>query len=91
MTEHRFQIEFGALAPPIEDQLRDQGLKLDMEPMARALLQRDTHEVTRLFVRGILTEAEAHKAKNRILQIIKKQVRPLRPPQPTPTEPPTDD
>ena len=84
MTEHRFQVELGALAPPIEDQLRDQGLRLDMEPRARQLLQRDTHEVTRLFVRGILTETEAHKARNRILQIIKKQVRPLHPPHPTP-------
>lgn len=82
MSEHRFHIEFGAMAAPIDEQLRDQGLRLDIEPMARQLLQRDTHEVTRLFVRGILAEAEAHKARRRILQIIKKQVRPLRPPHP---------
>ena len=87
MTEHRFHVEFGSLAPPIEDQLRDQGLQLDMIPLSRHQLQCDTHEVTRLFVRGILTEAEAHKARRRILQIIKKQVRPLHP-VPTPTEPP---
>ena len=91
MSEHRFHIEFGGVAPPIEDQLRDQGLQLDMIPLSRHQLQRDTHEVTRLFVRGILTETEAHKARNRILQIIKKQVRPLRQTQPTPKEPPTDD
>lgn len=90
MTEHRFQIEFGALAPPIEDQLRDQGLQLDMIPLSRHQLQRDSHEVTRLFVRGILTEAEAGKAQQRIIRIIKKQVRPLRQTQPTPTEPPND-
>ena len=82
MTEHRFHVEFGALAPPIDEQLSDQSLRLDMEPMARQLLQRDTHEVTRLFVRGILTEAEAHKARRRIFQIIKKQLRPLPPPYP---------
>ena len=84
MSEHRFHIEFGAMAAPIDKQLRDQGLRLDMEPMARQLLQRDTHEVTRLFVRGILTEAEAGKAQQRIMRIIKKQVRPLHS---TPTEP----
>ena len=88
MTEHRFQVDLGAMAAPIDEQLRDQGLRLDMNPMARQLLQRDIHEVTRLFVRSILTEAEAHKAKNRILQIIKKQVRPLHSP---PTEPQNDD
>ena len=90
MSEHRFHIELGALAPPIDEQLRDQGLRLDMEPMARQLLQRDIHEVTRLFVRGILAEAEACKARQRIMRIIKKQVRSLHP-VPIPTEPPTDD
>ena len=88
MTEHRFHIEFGAMAAPIDEQLRDQGLRLDIEEVALWALQCDADGVARLFVRGILTETEVHKAKNRILQIIKKQVRPLHP---TPTEPPTDD
>jgi hypothetical protein len=88
VTEHRFHIEFGALSPRIDEQLRDQGLRLDMKPMARQSLQRDIECVTRLFVRGILTEAEAHKARRRIMQIIKKQARPLAT-TPTP-EPPND-
>lgn len=87
MSPHRIHVEFGALCPPIDEQLWHQGLRLDMEPTARQLLQRDTHEVTRLFVRGILTEAEASKARQRIMRIIKKQAKPLRT-QPTPTEPP---
>ena len=48
-----------------------------MEPLRRGYLQRDVDEVTRLRVRCILTEAESDKARKRILQIIKKQVRPL--------------
>ncbi len=89
VSTRNLRIQLGALCPPIDEQLWDQGLRLDMDTTARALLQRDTHEVTRLLVRGILTEAEAHKARKRIMQIIKKQARPLTT-APTP-EPPTDD
>ena len=77
MSTRNLHIQFGALCPPIDEQLRDQGLRLDLEPLARHMLQRDTNEVTRLFGRGILTEAEAHKARRRIMQIIKKQAKPL--------------
>ena len=74
---HRFTLGFGALYTPIDEQLRAQGLKLDMDPLQRAHLQRDADEVTRLRVRCILTEAESDKARKRILQIIKKQAIPL--------------
>lgn len=77
MSPHWFSVSFGALYPPIDEQLREQGLKLDMGPLQRAHLQRDADEVTRLRVRCILTEAESDKARKRILQIIKKQAKPL--------------
>ena len=89
MSTRNLHIQFGGLCPPIDEQLRDQALRLDMQPLARHMLQRDANEVTRLFVRGILTESEAHKARKRIMQIIKKQAAPLTT-TPTP-EPPTDD
>lgn len=71
------RISFGALSLTIDEQLRDQGFKLDMDPLMRAHLQRDTDEVSRLRVRCILTEAESDKARKRIFQIIKKQAKPL--------------
>ncbi len=63
--------------PPIEEQLGDQGFKLELDPLQRACLQRDADEVTRLCIRFVLTEAEASKARKRIFQIIKKQAKPL--------------
>ena len=77
MSQQRIGINFGATSPSIDEQLRDQGLKLDMAPLQRGYLQRDVDEVTRLRVRCILTEAESDKARKRILQIIKKQTKPL--------------
>ena len=77
MSQRNIQIKFGAIHPPIEEQLKEQGFKLDMEPLQRHLLQRDADEVTRLRVRCVLTEAEVSKARKRIFQIIKKQAKPL--------------
>jgi hypothetical protein len=71
------RISFGALSPRIEEQLQEQGLGLDMEPLQRQYLQRDVDEVSRLRVRCVLTESESDKARKRIMQIIKKQARPL--------------
>jgi hypothetical protein len=77
MSPHWFSVSFGALSLPIDEQLRQQGLTLDMDPLLRCQLQRDADEVTRIRVRCILTEAESDKARKRILQIIKKQAKPL--------------
>jgi len=77
MSPQSVNVNFGALTPSIDDQLRDQDLKLDMDPVLRCHLQRDVDEVTRLRVRCILTEAESDKARKRIFQIIKKHAKPL--------------
>jgi hypothetical protein len=77
VNQRNIHINFGAMAPPIEEQLRDQGFKLDMDPLQRHCLQRDTNEVGRLRVRCVLTESESSKARKRIFQIIKKQAKPL--------------
>jgi hypothetical protein len=77
MSQPNVSVSLGALSPPIGEQLREQGLKLDMDPLQRGYLQRDADEVTRLRVRCILTEAESDKARRRIFQIIKKQAKPL--------------
>ena len=77
MSQQSIRISFGAPSPSIDEQLRDQGFKLDMDPLQRAYLQRDADEVTRLRVRCILTEAESDKARWRIIRIIKKQAKQL--------------
>jgi hypothetical protein len=77
MSPQSVRVSFGALSPSIDEQLRNQGLKLDMDYVHRCHLQRDVDEVTRLRVRCILTEAESDKARKRILQVIKKQAKPL--------------
>jgi len=77
MSLQNVHIAFGALSLPIDEQLKDQGLKLNMSPTSRAHLQRDADEVARLRVRRVLTEAESDKARKRIFQIIKKQAKPL--------------
>jgi len=77
MSQRNIRISFDALSPPIDEQLREQGQKLDMDPVHRCHLQRDVDEVTRLRVRCVLTEAESDKARKRIFQIIKKQAKPL--------------
>ena len=77
MSQQNIRISFGAFSPTIEEQLRDQRFKLDMDPLKRTHLQRDSDQVARLRVRCILTEAESDKARKRILQIIKKHAKPL--------------
>lgn len=71
------RISFGADSPPIEEQLREQGQKLDMDPLHRHQLQCDADEVARLRGRFILTEAGYDKARKRIIRIIKRWARPL--------------
>jgi hypothetical protein len=73
----KLSISFGALSPPIGEQLQTQGLKLQMDPLQRQYLQRDADEVSRLRVRGVLTEAEADRARKRLFQVVKKQAKPL--------------
>jgi hypothetical protein len=73
----QLSISFGTLSPPIGEQLQEQGLKLDMDPLQRQHLQRDSDEVARLKVRGVITEAEADRARMRLFKIIKKQAKPL--------------
>jgi hypothetical protein len=77
MSPQSVSVDFGTLSPLIEDQLRDQDLKHDMDSVDLYHLQRDVIDVTRLRVRCILSEAESDKARKRILQIIKKHARPL--------------
>jgi ribosomal protein S20 len=61
----------------VEEQLADQGYALEMEPLARAYLQRDVDEVARLFDRGVITGADADRAKARIIKKFQKHIKPI--------------
>ena len=77
MTLRNIKINLGAMSSPIEDQLRAQGLQLDMSVKQRGYLQRDADEVSRLYVRCILTDTEATRARQRIFRIVQKQAIPV--------------
>lgn len=70
-----YGISFGALCDRIEEQLQRQGFRLTLEPLQRQYLQRDADEVSRLLVRGVITEGEADKARKRLMRTINKHVR----------------
>ena len=60
---------FGTMAPPIGAQLAGQGVK----PKKTSLLfhwQRDAVAITRLSVRGLLTESQVKQARQRLLRNI---------------------
>jgi hypothetical protein len=66
-------MNFGAMAPSIAEQLAEQQLicTTDTEHW-----QRDADAITRLAVRGILPEAQARAARQRVLRELARHVRP---------------
>jgi hypothetical protein len=63
------EIVFGAMAPPILDQLRAQGIRASILSSVDALqFQKDADAVVRLAVRGILPENAKRAAHRRILR-----------------------
>ena len=69
-----YGITLGALSDPIEQQLQRQGFTL--RDRAK-LLQAHANAITRLRIAGILTEAEAGRARKRLMREITSAVRPL--------------
>ena len=64
----RVSIEFGALAPPLAEQLGIEADRLEH-------LQWSCDAVTRLAINGLLTEAEKDKVRMRLIKRIAKLVR----------------
>ena len=56
------QISFGALSPKLSEQI----------PGLPEQYDRDAEAITRLLVRGILTESETHKARKRLIKSFEK-------------------
>lgn len=63
--EH-LQIRFGGLAPPIAEQVAEQGLVMADAPV----IQADADAIVRLTIRGLLTAAEKHRARKRLMRKI---------------------
>lgn len=60
-----FSLSFGALAPPISEQLETQGLT-----SPGSLFQRQADAIVLLHVHGVLTDTSAHAARKRLLKAI---------------------
>lgn len=65
------QVEFGALSPPLKEQLADAGL----EPKEVACLQSDLDAITRLAVRGYIQEGVKVHCHREVLRRIRKAAR----------------
>jgi len=63
------KIKIGALAPPITEQLKE--LNLSDDKIARILpFDFDANAITRLHIRGIITDAEYNNASKRLVKKI---------------------
>jgi hypothetical protein len=71
--QNTFRIELGALCPPIFQQLSGQGLEMETVYLDHA--EADATAITRLLIRGFLTDSEARKARKRLVKFIVKNVR----------------
>lgn len=68
-------ITFGALAPKVAGQLKKQ--KLTAAPLDIERAQANADAVTRLLIRGVLSDSEARKARQRILKRLLANVKPM--------------
>lgn len=70
MSSSKFVFKFGALAPSLADQLKAD----DRQSEILAPYQKDADAITRLSVRGLLSEAEIYRARTRLVQKIQAEV-----------------
>lgn len=64
------EIQFGALANPLKMQLR--GI---LPAYKLVIFDQDANAITRLAVRGLITSAEATKARKRLVKTIQDEIR----------------
>ena len=73
VMERSFSIHLGALAPKLTKQFEDAGVS--MNPVLVAHWQKDQDAIARLVVRGLLSEAEATKARERLCKKIRVEAK----------------
>lgn len=69
----KLQIDFGALAPPIDVQLHMIGLCADKGAIER--IQSDANAVTSLSIRGVMTESMAHACRRKLIRMLARCVK----------------
>lgn len=72
------RISFGALSEPIRIQVKQCGLWID--PGSIDVLQACADSITRLRIHGVITDGESHKACQRLMKSIVRNVRDRAPP-----------
>ena len=68
--DKKMTLAFGAISPKIEDQLKDQGLKIEYVDMYQSLAD----SIIKLKIHGIITGSMADKANERLFKEIEKEV-----------------
>ena len=68
----KIEIHFGALAPKIRKQLHEQGI---IYPIGRDWWQQHANHITSLLISGIITDADAHRARKRIMRRINAHIK----------------
>ena len=68
-------LSFGALTPPLAEQLKSQRLKAK-DPKMLEHWQKDGDALTRICMRGLITDGECHRARKRLMKKITPNVIP---------------
>lgn len=64
------ELRFGALAPPLREQLVEQGHEIS--EYSSADLQADADAITRLYLRGLLRKGEVDTARRRLVRSVQE-------------------
>lgn len=72
-----FGTYFGAMSKPLAEQIKDQGLTV-VSTFKLRHLQRDADAITRLQVRGILSQTATHAARKKLHKAIAAIIKPTR-------------
>lgn len=72
--EKQLELRIGAVAPSLKQQLTAQGFKFDAH--ALSFIEDDKNAISRLYIRGYLTDTQAEKMKNKIYNKVKATIKP---------------
>jgi hypothetical protein len=67
-------LHFGALSPSVSEQLSEQGLTVTDEKFSTLQWDKDAEAITRLYLRGLLTDSQKQAAHKKLFNKIKKGV-----------------
>lgn len=74
MSEQILKIRLGAMSPSVKEQVEEQGFKIDATDSVH--LQKDSEAITRLIIRGLITDSQAKQARDKLFKKIQKSLTP---------------